>query len=102
MGSACCGNTTLFPVRKPLLDPIPNFTKGKIRIENQRRFSVFLFPTLKSIASTLEANAALVGRKIFDFKTMGKKVIERHTEKLLIYAAIRSIGKRGEKARLFP
>jgi len=50
---------------------------------------------LKSIASTLEANAALVGRKIFDFKTMGKKVIERHTEKLLIYAAIRAIGKRG-------
>jgi hypothetical protein len=28
-------------------DPIPNFTKGKIRIENQRAFSVFLFPTLK-------------------------------------------------------
>jgi hypothetical protein len=73
----------------------PILSKGKIRIENQRRFSVFLFPTLKSIASTLEANAALVGRKIFDFKTMGKKVIERHTEKLLIYAAIRAIGKRG-------
>jgi hypothetical protein len=28
-------------------DPIPNFTKRKIRIENQRTFSVFLFPTLK-------------------------------------------------------
>ena len=28
-------------------DPIPNFTKGKIRIEKPRTSSAFLFPTLK-------------------------------------------------------
>ena len=72
-------------------DPIPNFTKGKIRIENQRRFSVFLFPTLKSIASTLEASAATVVVP----ETTGKRVIKKRAEKLLIYAAIRAIGKHG-------
>jgi hypothetical protein len=47
-------------------------------------------------------SAALSGRKMCYPKTTGKRVIKRHAEKLLIYAVIRAIDKRGEKDRLFP
>src|SRR5262245_3632159 len=79
--------------------PIPNFTKGKIRTKKQCRLSVFLFPTLKSIASTLEASAALADTVALKLR---ERVIKRRARKLLIYAAIRAIDKRGEKGRLFP
>jgi hypothetical protein len=69
----------------------PILQKEKSEIENQRTFSVFLFPTLKSIASTLEASAATVVVP----ETTGKRVIKKRAEKLLIYAAIPAIGKRG-------
>jgi len=64
--------------------------------EKSQKWDFSNFSVFRSL-NCLDArtSAALVGRKIFDPKTMGKKVIERHTEKLLIYAAIRSIGKRG-------
>src|SRR5262249_23362304 len=83
-------------------DPIPNFTKGKIRIENQRRFSVFLFPTLNSIASTLGGQRSARCQPLLSLKLREKGLSKSRAEKLLIHAAIRAIGKGREKGRLFP
>src|SRR6516165_5154597 len=76
-------------------DPIPNFRKGKIRIENRRRFSVFLFPTLNSIASTLGGQRSARCQPLLSLKLREKGLSKSLAEKLLIYAAIRAIGKRG-------
>jgi hypothetical protein len=50
---------------------------------------------LKSISSTLEAGAALAANRLLFLKLWGKRVMKKRAKNLLIYAAIRAIGKRG-------
>jgi hypothetical protein len=65
MAMRCASDQLAYP-RPPLRGPTglhrTRFHKRKNpNRKKQSRFSVFLFPTLKSIASTLEASAALAG-----------------------------------------